>query len=363
MTVLKQSKIDEHRYLRGPEADSMQNLSHGHRFQLFSRKDFVNMLYENAPWRFERILTNKEILSIEQDDNGVKVSCGDGTSYQGDVLIGADGVRSQVRRQLFNEDKETMPFTAEFKAVYGIGPTPSGLRVGDIVTTHGHGDSALAFVGETETYWFVFVKRDGPTQRWSRYTKEEEAELLNKYADIPLTSSGSVRVRDLHKTAKYTKLVDLEEGIIPRWYQGRVALLGDAVHKMTPYVALGINTGIESAVVLTNELRKLGDDTSTEAIALAFESYQKQRYDRAKLCLTTSGNSCRMMAWPSWIVELVSRYLMPWLGAPLVARALAPIMKDSSVLDLVEEKNYKSGALPWKFPRVEPASKEYSKAG
>lgn len=311
------------------------------------------MLYDNAPRRSERILTNKEIMTIEQDDNGVKVSCSDGTSYEGDVLIGADGVRSQVRRQLFNEDKEAMPFTAEFKAVYGIGPTLPGLRIGDIVTTHGHGDSTLAFVGERETYWFVFVKRDGPTQRWSRYSKEQEAELLDKYADVPLTSDGSVRVRDLRRTAKYTKLVDLEEGIIPKWHQGRIALLGDAVHKMTPYVALGINTGIESVVVLTNELRKLGEDTSAEAIALAFESYQQQRYERAKLCLTTSGNSCRMMAWPSWIMELVSRYVMPWFGAPLVARALAPIMRDASVLDLVEEKNHKSGALPWKFPKVE----------
>jgi 2-polyprenyl-6-methoxyphenol hydroxylase-like FAD-dependent oxidoreductase len=95
----------------------MRNASHGHRFQLFSRKDFVKLLYDNAPRRSERILTNKEIVSIEQDDNGVKVSCSDDSKYEGDILIGADGVRSQVRRQLFNEDKETMPFTAEFKAV------------------------------------------------------------------------------------------------------------------------------------------------------------------------------------------------------------------------------------------------------
>lgn len=295
---------------------------------------------------------------MQQDDSGVKVTCSDGTSYEGDVLIGADGVRSGIRRQLFNEDKDTMPFTVEFKVVYGIGPLIPGLRVGDAVTTHGRGNSTLVFVGEKTTYWFLFVKlENGPTKKWARYTKEQENELMDQYADVPMTSDGSVRVRDLQRTAYYTKLVDSEEGVIPKWYQGRIALVGDSVHKMTPYAALGINTGIESAIVLTNELRKLGEDKSAEAITQAFEAYQNQRFERAKLCLKVSGDSCRMMCWSGWIAEAMSRYVLPWVGPLFVARIFAQVMKDGAVLDSAEEKNHKSGKLPWKFPKVGPSIK------
>lgn len=90
------------------------------------------------------------------------------------------------------------------------------MRVGDIVATHGHGDSALLFVGEQTIYWFVFVKRDMPTQKWSRYSKEQEFELLDKYADVPVTSDGPVHVSDLRRTAQYIRLIDLEEGVIPK---------------------------------------------------------------------------------------------------------------------------------------------------
>ncbi|KAJ5893615.1 hypothetical protein N7495_005306 [Penicillium taxi] len=342
-TVLQENKM----------YDSIE-ANHGHRFVLFSRKDFIKMLYDSAPARSDRILVNKEVTNIQEDENGVKVTCSDDTSYEGDILIGADGVRSIVRRQLFNEGDKKMPegFTSTFKAVYGIGPLIPGMQAGDGVTIHGHdGNSTLVFVGDKSIYWFLFVKRDKPTQAWTSYSKEDEADIFKEFADVKINADGSVRVSDLEKTAEFSKLVDLEEGVIPQWYKGRTVLVGDAVHKMTPYVALGINTGLESVVVLTNELRKLGENPSAKEIAQAFEAYQEQRFERAKLCVATSGKTCRVMGWPNLIAQFVCRYVMPWCGARLVAKTLAPILKDAAVLDIVEETNYKEGKLPWKFPQ------------
>ena len=48
-----------------------------------------------------KILLKKNITSVEQFDNGVTVKCDDGTSYRGDILAGADGVRSKIREEMW----------------------------------------------------------------------------------------------------------------------------------------------------------------------------------------------------------------------------------------------------------------------
>ena len=53
-----------------------------------------------------RVLTGKKVQTIEQDGRGVTVHCTDGSSYHGDIVVGADGVRSKVRQEMWRASSE-----------------------------------------------------------------------------------------------------------------------------------------------------------------------------------------------------------------------------------------------------------------
>jgi 2-polyprenyl-6-methoxyphenol hydroxylase-like FAD-dependent oxidoreductase len=69
---------------------------------VFERARFIEMLYENLSEK-SKIKTSRCVIGVEQDENGVKVQVNDGTYVTGDIVIGADGVHSFIRGQMWNE--------------------------------------------------------------------------------------------------------------------------------------------------------------------------------------------------------------------------------------------------------------------
>lgn len=64
------------------------------------REILLRVLYENLQDR-SKVLVNKKVVDVEHSSDGVKVSCQDGSTYEGDVLAGADGVFSKTREKLW----------------------------------------------------------------------------------------------------------------------------------------------------------------------------------------------------------------------------------------------------------------------
>jgi 2-polyprenyl-6-methoxyphenol hydroxylase-like FAD-dependent oxidoreductase len=60
-----------------------------------------------------KILLNKNVTLVKQSDSGVTVECDDGTSYQGDILAGADGVRSKIREEMWRLAEPRFPKLVE----------------------------------------------------------------------------------------------------------------------------------------------------------------------------------------------------------------------------------------------------------
>jgi len=65
------------------------------------RKDLLAVMYAAQPNK-SKLLTNKRVDKVEQGDNGVKVTTSDGSEYEGDIVVGADGVWSKVRNMMWN---------------------------------------------------------------------------------------------------------------------------------------------------------------------------------------------------------------------------------------------------------------------
>lgn len=80
----------------------------GYDFQFGERTKYLQVFYDELKSK-SKVLLNKNITLVEESDNGVTVKCDDGTSYQGDILAGADGVRSKVRQELWRLASSRFP--------------------------------------------------------------------------------------------------------------------------------------------------------------------------------------------------------------------------------------------------------------
>lgn len=72
------------------------------------RRIFLEVLYDGLPDK-SRILMNKSVKSVQEDEEGVEVFCDDGTSERGDLVIGCDGVHSKVRQTMWENAAKLEP--------------------------------------------------------------------------------------------------------------------------------------------------------------------------------------------------------------------------------------------------------------
>jgi 2-polyprenyl-6-methoxyphenol hydroxylase-like FAD-dependent oxidoreductase len=224
-----------------------------------------------------RVRLGVSFESIEQDDDGVDVLFSDGSRARYDLVIGADGVNSAVRRYV-KPDFAGPKFTGQgsWRAVV------PRLRENSTIYMGKAGKAGMNPISATECYLFLLDKREGlefiPAEQWPRML----AELLEEF-DGPI---GEIRRGLLDGSLQNHRVLYRPLAghmIAGPWHKGRVVLLGDAVHATTPHLASGAGIAVEGAIVLAAELARRH---SLEGALLA---YAGRHYDRARLVVSSSG--------------------------------------------------------------------------
>jgi 3-hydroxybenzoate 6-monooxygenase len=217
----------------------------------------------------------RRAIAVEETGHGAIVRCESGETYECDALVGADGVRSVVRR-LMSDDE----------------PVPSGYVAfrGTIAVA----DAGLGDRGDSMLYWW------GPELHLVQY-KVRGGKLYNQVAVFKTTlppDAGMDDARD-ELLAKFNPCCEsvrrsaaqLDHGMrwpmadrdpIPNWSRGAITLLGDAGHAMLQYLAQGGCQAIEDAVTLADMVSEHDD------VAAAFAAYQEQRIPRSARVQTTA---------------------------------------------------------------------------
>ena len=202
------------------------------------------------------------------------MSFDDQSSGDYDLVIGADGLHSQVRYLILPEAPSPQ-YTGQcvWRAVL---PRPPQIQKRHFFLG-GPVKVGLNPVSEAEMYLFLLEPR--PVKQWmtDAAAPSELARLLEPYGGILQT----VR-RDL---GAHSRIVfrPLEAFFLPDpWYVGRVILIGDAAHPTTPQLASGAGMAIEDALVLAAEL-ELAD-----SVAAALTAFMKRRYARCRLVVENS---------------------------------------------------------------------------
>lgn len=217
-------------------------------------------------------LTVTQLVTV---DGGVDVTFSDGTSGRYDLVIGADSVFSGVRKLAFphmGDPVETgqgcwrisirKPPEQDMGEFYFGSDNPCGITI----------------CGEDAVYLFLL------TPHVPRDTFMDDEELYTTLKDLLAPFGGNAGwIRDNMTRADWINYRPLAAAIQPRpWSNGRVVLLGDAVHATTPHLASGAGMAVESGIVLAEELAK----NATVEGALA--AYEERRFDRCKDVIDSS---------------------------------------------------------------------------
>ncbi|KAM0232973.1 hypothetical protein ACHAPO_007435 [Fusarium lateritium] len=330
--------------------------------RVVSRHDLTKVLYESLPPSTkEKILTNKKVSDIIPNATGVQVSCVDGTSYEGSIVIGTDGAHSYVREKMrdlaLNDNSDQVndekPFLTTFRALWLRMPTKfAGLNAGVTCETHGPDAATQLFAGEDSAVMGLYEKLDTPTRDRVRYTEADQVALVERWGHIPLAPGGKLTLKDAFNARTQSGLVSLEEGVVNHWsWGGRVVLAGDSAHKFTPSLGAGCNNGLIDVVALVNQLYALRQETPspTQAqLASAFQTYQDSRMAPVVEACRSSGNATANATWQSGVFKFIDKYVM---GIEKVQNLLigmgAPKMAQSPRLTCIEGPERVSGTIPW----------------
>jgi 2-polyprenyl-6-methoxyphenol hydroxylase-like FAD-dependent oxidoreductase len=223
----------------------------------------------------EIIHRGKKLVGLDERGGQVTLTFEDGGRARADAVIGADGVHSIVRDIIIGPDAPIHKGRIAYRAVF-----PSALMDGVDV-----GPSRTKWWGVDRHIVIYYTRRDRSEiyfvtsvpepadwltpESWS--AKGDVRELRKAYEGFhPDVRAVLDACPDCHKWAI------LEREPLPRWSEGRVVLLGDACHPMTPYMAQGAATAMEDAAVVARCLAEVeGGD-----VAGAFTRYEAHRKPR-----------------------------------------------------------------------------------
>jgi 2-polyprenyl-6-methoxyphenol hydroxylase-like FAD-dependent oxidoreductase len=225
-----------------------------------------------------KIRLTATVTAIRQEPDRVEASLSDGSVVSCDLLVGADGLWSKVRKLAFGHVEE--PSYSGQVAWRVVVPRDPEAVDGMLVYTGPKGRIGCNPVSADEMYIFSGAKAPeparAPRQEWPALLREV---LVGYGGAIERACEHAFDPDQIDCRSLYGLLVS------PPWYRGRVLLIGDAVHAPTPQLAMGAGIAIEDAVVLGEVLCAEAGAGSVDG---ALASFMRRRYERCRLVVENS---------------------------------------------------------------------------
>jgi len=223
------------------------------------------------------ISRSKKLVDFDQNGDGVTLRFEDGTTERADALIAADGVHSRVREILLGADRPRFSGRVAYRTT-----DPASLLNGYVIDEcckwwgpDRHIVSYYVTANRDEVYFVTSI----PEPDWTHESWSATGDLEQLRAAFAGFHEQVQRV--VHACPQAHKWALVERDPLPRWGEGRVVLLGDACHPMTPYMAQGAATSMEDAVVLARCFDETADDIP--AALLRYTALRRPRTARVQL--------------------------------------------------------------------------------
>ncbi|OBJ19506.1 FAD-binding protein [Mycobacterium colombiense] len=240
------------------------------------RDDLVELLYGASQWTAE-YLFDDTIVAVQDDGAAVHVTFERAAPRSFDLVIGADGLHSNVRRLVFGPEEDFIERLGTHAAIFTV---PNFLNLDYWQTWH-YGDATMAGVysarNNTEARAMVGFM-DTELRIDYRDTEAQLAELERRMA-----GDGWVRPQLLEymRTAPDFYFDEMSQIKMDRWSRGRVALVGDAGYCCSPLSGQGTSVALLGAYILAGELKAAAQDETIDYEA-GFANYHREFSDYVK---------------------------------------------------------------------------------
>jgi salicylate hydroxylase len=246
---------------------------HGAPYCLTHRADAHDILHHAVTARGGQVVRlGHQVNAVEETATAVSVRCANGAALQADLVIGADGLHSMLRRRNLGAQPAHFTENVAWRCMVPAARLPSGFK-DPVVEVWAGPKRHVVIYPLRGGQWINFVGIvEDPQWREESWTVKSRWEEL--HAEFAAWHPG---VRDLVAAVDKDQCFRwalLDRAPVTGWSTARTTLLGDAAHPTLPLLAQGANMAIEDSAILTRALEQESD------LEAALQLYQRNRFER-----------------------------------------------------------------------------------
>lgn len=247
----------------------------GQPYIVLHRSDLHRVLYE-ACQKQENIkfFNDQSIQGAEEENGTVTITNQNGETYTANAVIGADGLKSNIRKK-FSDDQPINSTYVAYRGTIPIEEVSNDTSLDDVIMWIGPNLHLVQYPvrrGELYNQVVVFKSYDATKEDWG--TPEEMTKRFEN--SHPQVQNALSFINRQFRWPMFDRLP------IQNWSEGNITLLGDAAHPMLQYLAQGGVQALEDSLVLANELKE------NKSYEEAFKKYQEVRIPRSAMVQTSA---------------------------------------------------------------------------
>ncbi len=290
--------VTEFRIFNTGEVLQVLKLADGHESRFgapylqLHRADFHELLAARVnALNADAVRLNSTATGFEESSDGVVLHLADGRRVEGDLLIGADGIKSVIRRQIVGDKPPTYTGDAAWRLMVPTDRFRAGFLEGKSSIWVGPDKHAVIYFlrgGELLNFVTAVESDQWDTESWTekRPWEDLKADLDGWHEDIQAIVDAVDRDQCFRWALNVYEPID-------NWSTDSATLLGDAAHPTLPYLAQGAAMAVEDAAVLCRSLEQTG------SVSEALQLYQDNRIERTSRVVRESQRNRELFHLPS----------------------------------------------------------------
>ncbi|KAK2596434.1 hypothetical protein N8I77_013324 [Diaporthe amygdali] len=331
---------------------------HGYEIGYFNRYDLLCVLHKHIREK-ERLLVNQKIIRVDTLEDKAIAYTSTGDVFEAQVVIGADGVRSTVRNEMWRnaevagavpeEDKKEI--ICDWATCFGVSDYGASLPRGQVGSVAGDEYNAGWMVGKDGrcfSFWFFKLPEESRKITYNtipRFTKEDHEREIARgkelLAKVPRKNGLHIDFDQLYDQRHpiNSGITALPHFVLKKWHYGRIVVIGDSAHKFNPLPGHGGMNCLVSAATLINCLQEsLGDKLKSSQVwdmaplNEAFTKVAEMRVEKVKSAVESSEDAMNTMGWGSWYKKMLYKVLVPTLPNSMQANDATTVIQGSDAL-------------------------------